>query len=159
MHIVRCLTSGKVRESRVSLSCSCQLNRQTFTKNCGFSPSPMPFFNRLVRLPNAPNIFLITLLSGWMRPLHNFRTGPLPSNDHPAFNAAGERDAFLHAFRERGQNLCRIHCLLWLTHSPRRGISHSPTRGSPRARIHELRQLDRYSIRELFTEPPKLFER
>lgn len=36
-----------------------------------------------------------------MRLLHNFRTGPLPSNDHPVFNAAEERDAFLNAFRER----------------------------------------------------------
>jgi len=56
-----------------------------------------------------------------MRPLHNFRIGPLPSDDHPAFNAVEERNAFLNAFRERGQNLCRIHYLPWLTDSPRRG--------------------------------------
>lgn len=36
-----------------------------------------------------------------MRALHNFRTGPLPSNDHPVFNAVQERGAFLNAFRER----------------------------------------------------------
>lgn len=53
-------------------------------------------------------------------PLHNFRTGLLPPDDHPAFNVADEKETpFLNAFR--GQNLCRIHCLLWLTHSLRRG--------------------------------------
>lgn len=39
-----------------------------------------------------------------MRPLHNFRSGPSQSDDHPVFNAAEERGVCLNAFREDHKN-------------------------------------------------------
>lgn len=73
-------------------------------ENCGFSPGPVSFFTRdptSLDYQMTQISFLITLLNGWMHVLHNFRTGPLLSNDHPVFNAVEERGAFLNAFRER----------------------------------------------------------
>lgn len=92
-----------------------------------------------------------------MRALHNFRTGPLLSNDHPVFNTVEERGAFLNAFRERPEFMQNPLFAVVDVLSLRRGkLLVRVLRGRATT---SLDMLDKCLIEESFIKSMKLFQR